>query len=221
MDNVIALAKTKPQFPESYLGDKADEYDNLKWMERNQKRTTLTTINYLFDDKLGKTNYNLEEDLPLTILDLGCGTGFSSEILVKNGFRVIGVDILHDMLSKANKKRKMLNINNLKLILADINYLPIRNHSIHFVTSISAYNFITHDKHGLRNKKMIVNNTAKYLNKILKTDGRIVIEFYPENDEELRLFNSSFTENGFEGFMVKNIPNQKSGQIFLLLKKKR
>lgn len=221
MDNVIALAKTKPQFPESYLGDKADEYDNLKWMERNQKRTTLTTINYLFDDKLGKTNYNLEEDLPLTILDLGCGTGFSSEILVENGFRVIGVDILNDMLSKANEKRKMLNINNLKLILADINYLPIRNHSIHFITSISAYNFITHDTHGLRNKKMIVNNTAKYLNKILKTDGRIVIEFYPENDEELRLFNSSFTENGFEGFMVKNIPNQKSGQIFLLLKKIR
>ena len=221
MDNVIALAKTKPKFPESYLGDKADEYDNLKWMERNQKRTTLTTINYLFDDKLGKTNYNLEEDLPLTILDLGCGTGFSSEILVENGFRVIGVDILHDMLSKANEKRKILNINNLMLILADINYLPVRIHSIHFVTSISAYNFITHEKHGQRNKKMILNNTAKYLNKILKIDGRIVIEFYPENDEELRLFNSSFTENGFEGFMVKNIPNQKSGQIFLLLKKKR
>lgn len=219
---MIALAKTKiPKFPDSYQGDKADEYDSLKWMQRNQKRTTIRTINYLFDEKLGKVNYNLEKDLPLLILDLGCGTGFSSEILLGNGFRVIGVDILADMISKANQKRKMLNDYNLNLILGDINYLPIRANSIHFITSISAYNFITHEKHGQRNKRMTVNNTAKYLQKILKPDGRIVIEFYPENDEALKLFNSSFTENGFEGFMVKNIPKQKSGQIFLLLKKKR
>jgi len=209
-----------PRFPESYSGDKAEEYDNQKWMERNQKRTTLKTIKYLFDEKLGKPNYSLKENLSLTILDLGCGTGFSSEMLVKNGFRVIGVDILHDMLSKADDKRKMLDLDNLVLILADINYLPIRNHSVHFITSISAYNFIIHEKYGQRNKRMIMNNTAKDLHKILKTDGRMVIEFYPENDEDLKLFNLSFTDNGFEGYMVKNIPNQKSGQTFLLLKKK-
>jgi ubiquinone/menaquinone biosynthesis C-methylase UbiE len=219
---VIALAKTKlPKFPDSYTGDRADEYDSLKWMERNQKRTTLITINYLFDEKLGKSNYNLEKDLPLTILDLGCGTGFSSLMLVEVGFRVIGVDILPDMLSKANKKIKMLDLNNIMLILADINYLPLRNHSIHFITSISAYNFIIHDKNSRRNKRMIVNNTARYISKILKINGRMVIEFYPENDEELKLFSASFIENGFEGFMVKNIPKQKSGQTFLLLKKKR
>lgn len=216
------MAKTNlPKFPDAYIGDKADEYDGLKWMERNQKRTTLTTIKYLFDKKLGKTNYNLEQDLPLTVLDLGCGTGFSSEILVEAGFRVIGVDILNDMLSKANKKRSLLELNNLMLILADINYLPIRNNSLNFIVSISAYNFIIHEKNSKRNKRKIVNNTAKFLNNILKKDGRIVIEFYPENDEELKLFNSSFTLNGFEGFMVKNVENQKSGQTFLLLKKKR
>lgn len=220
--NVIALAKTKlPTFPDSYIGDKADEYDSLKWMQRNQKRATLKTINYLVDNKLGKTKYNLEEDLPLIVLDLGCGTGFSSEMLAEYGFRVIGVDILHDMLSKADKKRRMLGIPNLELILADINYLPIRNHSIHFIISISAYNFIIYEKRGQRNKRMVMNNTAKYLHKILKHEGRMVIEFYPENDEELKLFNLSFIENSFEGFMVKSVPNQKSGQTFLLLKKKR
>ena len=216
------MAKTNlPKFPDSYVGDKADEYDGLKWMQRNQKRTTLTTINYLFDKKLGKPNYNLEQDLPLTMLDLGCGTGFSSEILVEKGFRVIGVDILYDMLSKANEKRNLLGLNNLMLVLADINHLPIRNNSFNFIVSISAYNFIIHEKYGKRNKKKIVNNTAKFLNTSLKKDGRMVIEFYPENDEELKLFNSSFTQNGFEGFMVKNTENQKSGQTFLLLKKKR
>ena len=219
---MIPLAKTKlPKFPDSYIGDKAGEYDSQKWMERNQKKTTIKTINYLFDTKLGKIYYKLEQDLPLTILDLGCGTGFSSEILAEYGFKVIGVDILHDMLSKANMKRKMLKIKNLMLILADINYLPLRNRSIHFITSISAYNFIIHEQCSHRNKRKIANNTAKYLHKILKPDGRMVIEFYPESEEELNLFNSSFTDNGFNGFMVKNTPNQKSGQTYLLLKKAR
>ena len=38
-------------------------------------------------------------------------------------------------------------------------------------------------------------------------------------EEELNLFVSSFKNNNFEGFYIKNIPNQKSGQTFLLLKK--
>jgi SAM-dependent methyltransferase len=209
-----------PKFPDSYIGKKAEEYDSLIWMQRNQKRSTLKTVNYLFDEKLGIPNYDLDNDLPLNILDLGCGTGFSSEILAEYGFRVIGLDIMYDMLSKANEKRKSLEISNLSLILADINYLPIRNHSIHYIISVSAYNFIIHENQGQRNRKMTLNNTAKYLEKILKLDGRIVIEFYPENDKILDLFNSSFMQSGFEGFMIKNLPNQKSGQTFLLLKKK-
>jgi ubiquinone/menaquinone biosynthesis C-methylase UbiE len=140
--------------------------------------------------------------------------------LAEYGFRVIGLDIMYDMLSKANEKRRSLKINKLSLILADINYLPIRSHSIHYIISVSAYNFIINENQGQRNKKMTLNNTAKYLEKTLKPDGRIVIEFYPENDEVLDLFKSSFTQSGFEGYMIKNLPNQKSGQTFLLLKKK-
>ncbi|MHA1479787.1 MAG: hypothetical protein ACTSPU_16480, partial [Promethearchaeota archaeon] len=63
-----------------------------------------------------------------------------------------------------------------------------------------------------------VNNTASYLKKVLKPNGRIVIEFYPKDEKELNAFISSFKENGFDGFTVKKDPNQKSGQTFLLLK---
>jgi hypothetical protein len=47
----------------------------------------------------------------------------------------------------------------------------------------------------------------------------MVLEFYPNDEQELNLFKSSFTNNGFDGFMIKQNPNQKSGQTFLLLKK--
>ncbi|MFX0139155.1 MAG: class I SAM-dependent methyltransferase [Candidatus Hodarchaeota archaeon] len=210
-----------PKFPDDYINDKAEEYDSSKWMERNQKGATILSIQYLFDEKLiaNDINGNKMRDSFL-ILDLGCGTGFSSEILVQNGFRVIGVDILDDMLSKAREKKKISNnYKELELILADINNLPIKGNSIDHIISISSYNFIIHGLENYGERVKLLNDTAKYLNKILKNKGRVVIEFYPKDDKELKIFNKSFINNGFEGFMVKNKPNQKSGQTFLLLKK--
>ena len=45
--------KKLPKFPDDYLGTKANEYNSLKWMERNQKETTLRCVDYLFDMNLG------------------------------------------------------------------------------------------------------------------------------------------------------------------------
>ena len=211
-----------PIFPDSYIGNKSLEYDSSIWMERNQKKATIISLHYLHDEKLNKLGIvdNLNEKKYL-VADLGCGTGFSSEILVENGHRVIGIDILMDMLSKAKDKKKLLKKEKeLELILADINYLPIKQASIDHIISISAYNFIIHRKNLIGNISKTINNTARNLKKILNPNGRIVIEFYPKNEKELNSFMSSFKDNGFDGFMVKKDPTQKSGQTFLLLKKR-
>ena len=210
-----------PQFPKDYLNEKAEEYDSSKWMERNQKRSTLLSIQYLFDEKLVDQNErSIRYKKKFLILDLGCGTGFSSELLVEHGFRVIGVDILPDMILKARDKKEELTIPKFfELILADINYLPIRSNEIDHIISISAYNFIAYGKENYGEKIKQLTKTAKYIDKILKKNGRIIIEFYPKDDEELNIFKNSFINNGFDGFMVKNNPKQKSGQTFLLLKK--
>ncbi|MFW9895331.1 MAG: methyltransferase domain-containing protein [Candidatus Thorarchaeota archaeon] len=207
-----------PRFPFDYINDKANEYDNSRWMERNQKRTTTLCIQYLFDENLNndKLDGNQMGD-PILVLDLGCGTGFSSEILTKNGFYVVGVDILPDMIYKAKEKSK--KIKRLMLILADINSLPIREKKIDHIISVSSYNFIVHGKENYGEQVKLLNETAKSLGKILKRKGRIIIEFYPKDEQELTKFNKSFIRNGFKGFMVKSNPNQKSGQTFLLLKK--
>ncbi len=191
-------------------------------MERNQKKSTILSLKYLFGEKLkDKEELNINPEDFFLILDLGCGTGFSSEILIEKGYRVIGIDILNDMLLKAKEKKSIYQeLHDLELILADINYLPFKNEKFDHIVSISAYNFIINETHNLRNKINILNNTANALNKILKERGRIVLEFYPENEKELDLFNKSFINNGFEGFMVKGNPRQQAGQTFLLLKKK-
>jgi len=216
------VRKSLPRFPFDYINDKANEYNSSRWMERNQKRATMLSIQYLFDEKLnGSEAHGIQTGVSSLVLDLGCGTGFSSEILIENGFNVIGVDILPDMLLKAREKKKKMKFDkSLMLILADINFLPIRANKIDNIISISAYNFIIHGKENSGEKIKLLNDTAKHLSKILKNNGRIIIEFYPKDDQELTIFNNSFTKNGFEGFMVKSNPKQKSGQTFLLLKKR-
>ena len=213
----------KPTFPSSYQGINAEEYNKSRWMERNQKRTTLLSIQYLYDQKLDNIDTpDVLMDVPYQILDLGCGTGFSSEILAENGFRVIGIEILKDMIYKARKKKNTNNISlDIEYILSDINYLPLRANSIDHIISISAYNFIIHSTTTSKEKVNLLSQTAKYLRIILKSNGRFVLEFYPSNEKELNLFTSSFINNGFNGFMIKQHPNQKSGQTFLLLKKQK
>jgi len=186
-----------------------------------KKKTTLLCLQYLHDERLDDLEKpDFVKDAPFYVVDLGCGTGFSTEILLERGFKVVGIDVLHDMLSKVKtKKNYMNNQNNLELILADINSLPLRSSSINHIISISAYNFITYRAESILEKAKIANKTAKQLYKLLKPDGRIVVEFYPKDGEELEMFTTSFNTNGFNGFVVKQNPKQKSGQTFLLLKK--
>ena len=135
-----------PRFPDSYIGTMSNDYNASIWMERNQKKTASACIQYLYDKKLNDIddgNTLIQENSLL--LDLGCGTGFSSEVLSTHGFRVIGVDILKDMILKTvDKKQAYSEYKNIEFILADINSLHLKKIKIDNIISVSAYNFITH-----------------------------------------------------------------------------
>ena len=205
-----------PQFPHDYIGEKANEYDNLHWMEEHQKETTRKCVNFLFDPKLGE--YEVSDFSNYVVADLGCGTGFSSEILTEFGFNVLGIDILEDMLLKSRYKKDSKKSNQIyELLLGSITKLPIRPKRIDFIISVSAYNFITHNTSSISEMRRIINSTARYLSQILRPEGRMVIEFYPGNEQILNLYLTSFKESNFNGFHIKG---ERGGQYFILLKKK-
>ena len=207
------VKKERPKFPDAYIGEQAIEYNSSKWMERNQKITSARCIELLFDSKLGKfPSFDNDE---LLLVDLGCGTGFSTEMLLEERFNVISIDILPDMLNLFHNKR----IKGSNLVLADILNLPFRENKIDHVISISSFNFIYENILDDNRKNKIIYRTSENLKKILRDNGRIIIEFYPESGNDINFLMRNFKSTGFNGFLVQDHPGLRKEQNFLILKK--
>jgi SAM-dependent methyltransferase len=56
---------------------------------------------------------------PATVLDLGCGTGWTSVFLARRGYEVTGVDISTDMIFQANHNKQRAQLANLRFLVAD------------------------------------------------------------------------------------------------------
>jgi SAM-dependent methyltransferase len=63
---------------------------------------------------------------PARLLDLGCGTGWTSVLFARAGYQVVGADIAPDMLAVAARARDHLGLDNLSLVVADYEGLPFR-----------------------------------------------------------------------------------------------
>ncbi len=100
-----------------------------------------------------------------SILDCGCGTGFSSYLLAKEGFKVTAVDISPLFISEA--KKRYGNQPNLAFVLGDVSNLPFSDHTFDSVCSIA---FLEH--------VVDLKPTLIGMCRILKKDG-LLIMFMP------------------------------------------
>jgi SAM-dependent methyltransferase len=195
---------------ESFSGESAAEYSEARWMERIQKATTRRALILLEDPKLGGGIPSIEKFSGL-ILDIGCGNGFSSEILYLNGYTdIVGIDVSLDMLQ--------LNFLPFSLISADMKYLPFRKDKFSFIISISAMNFISQEISDKNSTVNVYNSFSSELYDILDDKGRVVIEFYPKTREELEIISKAFgkTKSGFNSFLVIDKANTKKEQKYLI-----
>jgi SAM-dependent methyltransferase len=56
---------------------------------------------------------------PATVLDLGCGPGWTSIFLARRGYEVTGVDISTEMIFQANQNKQRAQLANLRFLVAD------------------------------------------------------------------------------------------------------
>jgi SAM-dependent methyltransferase len=63
---------------------------------------------------------------PARLLDLGCGTGWTSTFFARSGYHVVGVDICPDMIRLAEDMRLHAGLENLRFLVSDYEELRFR-----------------------------------------------------------------------------------------------
>ncbi|MBD3226667.1 MAG: methyltransferase domain-containing protein [Candidatus Lokiarchaeota archaeon] len=188
-----------------FTGQKALEYEQDKNLKKLQLETTLRSITLLNEDK----NYSKD----IEILDIGCGTGWTIEFLMENGYKnIVGIDNSEDMLNIAK-------IKGLEVFLADIiEGLAFPNDHFHAIISISVINFIVDD---ISSPKEYLNNiifVCDEIYRVLKSGGRAVIQYFKNNSFEKAVSNG-FKHAGFNGYIVIDDKDLRKEKRFFILDK--
>ncbi|KAI3403323.2 BUD23 [Candida oxycetoniae] len=190
--------------PEIFYNDtESFKYTSSTRVQYIQAKMTLRALELL----------NLESKEPHLILDLGCGSGLSGEILTEEGYNWIGMDISPSMLATALDR----NVDG-DLFLADLgNGIPFRAGTFDAAISISAIQWLCNaDTSNADSKKrlLLFFNT---LYASLKRGGKFVAQFYPKNDLQTESILNAAKLAGFGGGLVIDDPESKSKKKFYLV----
>ncbi|CAB3403602.1 unnamed protein product [Caenorhabditis bovis] len=150
------------------------------------------------------------------ILDIGCGTGMSSEVLLDNGHIFMGLDVSEAMLGIARDDE---DLEAGDFILQDMGLgMPFRPGTFDGAISISAIQWLCHANSANENPRKRLYFFFQSLYGCLGRGSRAVFQFYPENDEQCELIMSQATKAGFNGGLVVDYPEStKRKKIYLVL----
>ncbi|KAI9727835.1 MAG: hypothetical protein M1834_007881 [Cirrosporium novae-zelandiae] len=157
---------------------------------------------------------------PSLILDIGCGSGLSGEILTSipaplGPHTWIGMDISASMLSVALSR----DVDG-DLLLADIGQgVPFRPGTFDAAISISAIQWLcnaeTTDEHDTPSQRL-----ARFFNTLyasLRRGGRAVCQFYPKNIDQRTMIAQAAIKAGFGAGILEDEPGTKNCKVFLVL----
>ncbi len=188
--------------PEDYYeGEVLEDYTHSKALMRIQEKITKRAVEII------------QAKTPSLILDVGSGAGFSSSYLYLNGFNVIGIDLIFDMLNA-------YDIRELNPINSDMKLLPFRKNTFDHIISISAFQWII-NKLSEEERAKVLKKVANDFNLLLKPGGKAIIQFYPLEEEVLKEIGLIFADYGFfkGNFLIDNPDSNVKRKIFLYLEK--
>ncbi|KAL0107800.1 hypothetical protein PUN28_014821 [Cardiocondyla obscurior] len=156
----------------------------------------------------------LPEDQSCLLLDIGCGSGLSGSVLEEQGHIWIGVDISLAMLKVAVERELDGD-----LILGDIGQgLPFTAGTFDGAVSISALQWLCYANKASHNPTKRLYRFFSSLYACLSRNARAVLQFYPENSEQVELITAQAIKAGFYGGVVVDFPNStKAKKMFLVL----
>jgi len=198
---------SRPEFeapPEIYYGDsEAQKYTSNTRNQEIQAQMTDRAIELL----------SLPPG-PAMLLDIGCGSGLSGEILDEEGHVWVGVDIAPSMLEVALEREVEGD-----LFLQDIGQgFGFRPGSFDGAISISVLQWLcnadTTSPTSSPHKRLTRFFTT--LHASLTNSSRAVFQFYPQNDDQIQLIIGVALKAGFTGGLVVDYPNSKRAKKYYL-----
>ncbi|KAF8478414.1 williams-Beuren syndrome critical region protein 22 [Russula ochroleuca] len=193
--------------PEIYYGDtEAEKYTNNTRIQQIQADMTYRALELL----------NPPQDEPAFLLDIGCGSGLSGEILDEAGYIWAGVDIAPSMLEVALEREVEGD-----LFLQDIGQgFGFRPGSFDGAISISVLQWLLNAEtsHPTSSPPHRLTRFFTTLHSALRNPSRAILQFYPTSDDQVQLITSIAQRAGFGGGVVVDYPNSKKARkVFLCL----
>lgn len=184
-----------------YNDDEAAKYTSSSRVQQIQAKMTLRTLELL---NVRQGSY---------ILDVGCGSGLSGEVLTEEGHHWVGMDIAPSMLATALDKEVEGD-----LFLADMgDGVPFRAGSFDAAISISAIQWLCNaDKTGANPKARLMKFFST-LYASLRRGGKAVCQFYPANDNQRDQIVQAAKATGFGGGIVVDDPESKKNTKYYLV----
>ncbi|KAK4647932.1 18S rRNA (guanine1575-N7)-methyltransferase [Podospora pseudocomata] len=184
-----------------------------------RKYTTSSRIQNIQASMTRRALELLDLKTPSLILDVGCGSGLSGEILSdippeEGGPHVwIGMDISPSMLDVALQRDVEGD-----LFLADIGQgVPFRAGTFDAAISISAIQWLCNAESSETSPQQRLARFFGGLYQSLKRGGRAVCQFYPKNDVQKQMITSAAVKAGFGAGMLEDDPDTKNVKVYLVL----
>jgi len=185
-----------------YRNDTLLAYANSKNMRKIQEKITRRVLELLKFENRDKL-----------ILDAGCGPGFASFYLQREGYKLVSLDLINQFLT-------IYDMSEINPITGDMSYLPFKPNSFDGIVSISALQWIYRGFNKELDKLRMVE-LAKSFHSVLKKNGTIIIQFYPKSLKILEEIGKIFVKYASleGGYIIDNQNNPKKRKIFLKLLK--
>uniref|UniRef100_A0A5S6QIY4 18S rRNA (guanine-N(7))-methyltransferase n=1 Tax=Trichuris muris TaxID=70415 RepID=A0A5S6QIY4_TRIMR len=157
---------------------------------------------------------SLPKDEPCFILDIGCGSGLSGEVLSENGHHWVGIDISKAMLDVAAEKEVEGG-----LLLGDVGCgLPFRPGSFQGAISVSVLQWLCNAEEKSQDAMKRLRRFFASLYACLSRGSTAALQFYPENAQQVEVITRQAMKAGFSGGVVVDYPEStRAKKIYLVL----
>ncbi|KAK2073230.1 hypothetical protein P8C59_007525 [Phyllachora maydis] len=155
----------------------------------------------------------LDLGAPSLILDIGCGSGLSGEMLTAAAHAWVGLDVSAAMLDVALQRDVAGD-----LLLADAGQgVPFRAGAFDAAVSISAIQWLCNAETSDTSPQGRLARFFNGLHASLRRGGRAVFQFYPKNERQRAMITQAAVRAGFGAGLLEDDPGTKNVKVYLVL----